>query len=93
MLDSWPAKNAYVFNEFRKFHKHTTHRVARCATKIQQKITLKNIQNQSRTNQKHFNSTNHTESNQKCQMILIRTIFIYFISKQEWYMKDETGNK
>lgn len=45
------SKNAYVLNRTNFETSHTTHRVARCATRLQ-KITSKNIQNKSRTNQK-----------------------------------------
>lgn len=57
---------------------HTTHRVARCATKKSKNNLKKYSKPISSKNKKHFNSTNHTESNQKCQMVLIRTTFIYF---------------
>lgn len=78
---------------------HTqTHRVARCATKIQTKNNLKKHSKpiSKPKAKKHFNSTNHTESKpKKRQMILIRTTFLFILFPNRngtWKMRPRLKN-
>lgn len=82
------------FQWIQKFHTHTQHTEWHVALpKLQQKTISKNTQNQSRPKANTLFFFKSQQIKTKRQTILIRTIFIYFISKQEWYTKDETGNK
>lgn len=75
------SKNAYVLNRTNFETSHTTHRVAQCATRLQKN----NLQKYSKqiSNKPKTTSIQHItpKIDEKCQTILIRTIFIYFISQ------------